>query len=145
MVKTISQMGGFLKWGYPQIIHSNRISLYKPSILGYPHDYGNPQMGGLSLFVLSPPQDTPPVGLWARQGQHALHMALQPHGCLKGSLKDHRKWAATYGAFLRMGGTRKWMVYMVKIWLIYDSYIGLGWFPKLEVPPKWMDSKAKSH
>ena len=29
--------GGFLKWGYPQIIHFSRILHYKPSILGYPH------------------------------------------------------------------------------------------------------------
>ena len=26
---------GFLKWGYPQIIHFSRIFPYKPSILGY--------------------------------------------------------------------------------------------------------------
>ena len=29
--------GGFLKWGYLQIIHFNRVFHYKPSILGYPH------------------------------------------------------------------------------------------------------------
>ena len=28
--------GGFLEWGYPQIIHLNRIFHYKPSIWGYP-------------------------------------------------------------------------------------------------------------
>ena len=28
-------IGGFLKWGYPQIIHLNRIFHDKPSILGY--------------------------------------------------------------------------------------------------------------
>ena len=42
--------GGFLKWAYPQIIHSYWFSNvfhvffhvfpYKPSIWGYPHDYG---------------------------------------------------------------------------------------------------------
>ena len=31
------RFGGFLKWGYPQIIHSNGIFHYKPSIWGYPH------------------------------------------------------------------------------------------------------------
>ena len=30
-------VGGFLKWGYLQIIHFNRIFHYKPSILGIPH------------------------------------------------------------------------------------------------------------
>ena len=34
---------GFLKWGYPQIIHFSRIFPYKPSFLGIPI-YGNPQM-----------------------------------------------------------------------------------------------------
>ena len=29
--------GGFLKWGYPQIINFNMIFHYKPSILRYPH------------------------------------------------------------------------------------------------------------
>ena len=29
--------GGFLKWGYPQIIHVHGGFHYKPSILGYPH------------------------------------------------------------------------------------------------------------
>ena len=29
--------GGFLKWGYPQIIHLNMIFHYKPTILGYSH------------------------------------------------------------------------------------------------------------
>jgi len=29
--------GGFLKWGYPEIISFNRIFHDKPSILGYPH------------------------------------------------------------------------------------------------------------
>ena len=29
--------GGFLKWGYPQIIHFSGIFPYKPTILGYPH------------------------------------------------------------------------------------------------------------
>ena len=35
--------GGFLKWGYPKIIHFSRIFPYKPSFLGIPI-YGNPQM-----------------------------------------------------------------------------------------------------
>ena len=35
--------GGFLKWGYPQIIHFNRIFPYKPTILGTPN-LGNPQI-----------------------------------------------------------------------------------------------------
>ena len=28
---------GFLKWGYPQIIHFSRIFHYKPSLLGFSH------------------------------------------------------------------------------------------------------------
>ena len=36
--------GGFQKWWYRQIIHFNGIFPNKPSFLGYPHDYGNPQM-----------------------------------------------------------------------------------------------------
>ena len=35
--------GGFLKWGYPQIIHFDRIVHYKPSIWGY-LIYGNPHI-----------------------------------------------------------------------------------------------------
>ena len=33
--------GGFLQEGYPQITHFSRIVHFKPSISGYPHDYGN--------------------------------------------------------------------------------------------------------
>jgi hypothetical protein len=37
--------GGFFpKWGYPQIIHFDRIFHYKPSILGYPHLWKPPTM-----------------------------------------------------------------------------------------------------
>ena len=36
-VKTMERNGGFLKYGYPQIIHFNGIFSYKPSILGIPH------------------------------------------------------------------------------------------------------------
>ena len=32
-----SVVGGFLKWGYLQIIHFNGIFHYKPTILGIPH------------------------------------------------------------------------------------------------------------
>ena len=32
-----TSFGGFLKWGYPQIIYFNWIFHYKQSILGYPH------------------------------------------------------------------------------------------------------------
>ena len=39
-----SRYGGFQKWGYPWIIHSNGMFHYKPTILGYPHDYGNPHI-----------------------------------------------------------------------------------------------------
>ena len=37
----VKSYGGFLKWGYPQIIHFNRIFRFhcKPSILGYIHVY----------------------------------------------------------------------------------------------------------
>ena len=36
--------GGFLKQGYPQIIHFSRTIPYKPSILGYPHLWKHPYM-----------------------------------------------------------------------------------------------------
>ena len=32
----------FPKWGYPQIIHFNRVFHYKPSILGYPYFWKPP-------------------------------------------------------------------------------------------------------
>ena len=34
--------GCFQKWGYPQIIHFNRVFHYKPSILGYPYFWKHP-------------------------------------------------------------------------------------------------------
>ena len=40
----VAARGGFLKWGYPEIIHFNGIFHYKPSILGYLHVW-NPHMG----------------------------------------------------------------------------------------------------
>ena len=33
----ISAYGGFLTWGYPKIIHFNRIFHYEPAFVGYPH------------------------------------------------------------------------------------------------------------
>ena len=36
--------GGFLEWWYPQIIHFNRVSHYKPSIFGYPYYWKHPYM-----------------------------------------------------------------------------------------------------
>ena len=41
--------GGFLKWGYPQIIHFNRMSPYKQSIWGYPID-GKPHLDGKTMI-----------------------------------------------------------------------------------------------
>ena len=35
--------GCFLQWWYPQIIHSNRVFHYKPSILGYPYFLETPK------------------------------------------------------------------------------------------------------
>ena len=46
--------GGFLKGGYPPIIHFSGIFPYEPEILGYPHDYGTPH-----LFVDDFPQCLP--------------------------------------------------------------------------------------
>ena len=34
--------GGFLKWGYPQIIHFNRMFIKNPTILGIPHLWKSP-------------------------------------------------------------------------------------------------------
>ena len=39
--------GGFLKWGTTKsstIMGFSIINIYKPSILGYPYDYGNPHV-----------------------------------------------------------------------------------------------------
>ena len=36
--------GGFLKWGYPQIIHFNGIVSYKLAICGYPHSWKLPYL-----------------------------------------------------------------------------------------------------
>ena len=33
----LSSFGGFLKWGYPQIIYFSRSFPFKPAIFGYPH------------------------------------------------------------------------------------------------------------
>ena len=45
-------IGGFHTWGYPQIIHFNGISRYKPSILGTPI-YGNLQLDSRNTVVLA--------------------------------------------------------------------------------------------
>ena len=42
--------GGFLKWGYPKIIHFNRIFHCKPSIWGYPSLW-NPQIGTIWVYL----------------------------------------------------------------------------------------------
>ena len=51
--------GGFLKWGYPQIIHFRRIFPYKPSIWGYPV-YGHLHMASrlLPYLIVSKPYET---------------------------------------------------------------------------------------
>ena len=47
--------GCFRKYRYPQIIHFNRVFLYKPSILGYPY-FGNTHMSSYRHSDLFPPQ-----------------------------------------------------------------------------------------
>jgi len=56
---------GFLKWGYPQIIHFNRIFHYKPSSYWGSPILGNPHVGdGIHNFLPSPalsfPSQSPP-------------------------------------------------------------------------------------
>ena len=76
---------GFLKWGYPWIIHFNRVFHYIPSILGYPHLWKPPlqkQTGaqgvlihflgyipwGLDIEVL------PSVRLWSERETHEVQL-----------------------------------------------------------------------
>ena len=40
--------GGFQKYGYPQIINSNRVFPYEPSILGYPYFWKPPYFLGMT-------------------------------------------------------------------------------------------------
>jgi hypothetical protein len=47
---SLNQCGGFLKWGYSQIINLNRIFHCKPSFLGYPH-FGKPPSEGLGFTL----------------------------------------------------------------------------------------------
>ena len=56
--KIIYINGDFLKWGYPWIIHFNRIVHYKPSIFGYHHlwnppngEFPSPRLPGHSPIV----------------------------------------------------------------------------------------------
>ena len=70
LYKSIS--GGFHKWGYPQIIHFNRVFPYKPSIWGSP-------ICGNSHLLINPTTDSP--GRPGRRrspchssfSQHSLH------------------------------------------------------------------------
>ena len=48
---------GFLKWGYPQIIHLNRIFHYKPSILGYLWIRNPPYSGGSCRSCIVHPEE----------------------------------------------------------------------------------------
>ena len=43
--------GCFQKWGYPQIIHFNRVFHYRPSILGYPN-FGNTHMPYIYICII---------------------------------------------------------------------------------------------
>ena len=43
--------GGFLKWGYPQIIYFNRTFHYTQSILGYPHSLKPPHWGLYEIII----------------------------------------------------------------------------------------------
>ena len=44
--------GGFLKWGYPQIIHFSGIFPYKPTIWEYPHLW-KPSYSSVVTFFLA--------------------------------------------------------------------------------------------
>ena len=44
MVFHCSSFGGFHRWGYPSIFHINEMFPYKPTIIGYHHDYANPHI-----------------------------------------------------------------------------------------------------
>ena len=51
--------GNFLKWNVTQIIHVNRIfHYYKPSILGYPHQWNPPY---IYLHFSGPPIKEKPL------------------------------------------------------------------------------------
>ena len=91
---------GFLKWGYPQIIHFKRMFHYKPSIWGYPH-FGKPPHD-LPLTLLD---NFPQRISWLRT---ALHMACSwPEG-LQALLEARRMlkgcwWVETKSDFLKWG------------------------------------------
>ena len=94
---SFSAFGGFLKWGCSQIIHFNGFFHYKPSIFGYPHDYGNPP-----LFLGLPHQLEPRhasedliVAGVGRGGVERVHKALN-------FLKGIPTWSSCYtGNFLK--------------------------------------------
>ena len=48
--------GGVLKGGYPSLHHFSITFHYKPSILGYPHDYGDPHIPSSFCHPTPPPQ-----------------------------------------------------------------------------------------
>ena len=91
---------GFLKWGYPQIIHFKRMFHYKPSIWGYPH-FGKPPHD-LPLTLLD---NFPQRISWLRT---ALHMACSwPEG-LQALLEARRMlkgcwWVETKSDSLKWG------------------------------------------
>ena len=62
--------GDFLKWGYPQIIHLNRIFHYKPFILGYPH-FSKPRFlffGGVAIYQGPAKSQQARGDLWGASG-----------------------------------------------------------------------------
>ena len=68
--------GGFLKWGYPQIIHFNGIFHYKPTILGYLHLWNPHIQGTMEKMEKHACLDQPLP--WKSSNLTALHQDL-PH------------------------------------------------------------------
>ena len=77
----LKRYGGFLKWGYPQIIRFNRLFHYKQSICGYHHLWKPPySIHAAAGFSCHPSlcdfgaMRCPP--LWPQQ--HEQHVAVYP-------------------------------------------------------------------
>ena len=108
--------GGFLKSGYPRIIHFNRIVHYKSSILGYPDFRKDPQ-----IFEIPDSQQVQDLGTLGHPKNDGFPMELVVG-------------ARVYGI---LGGTPKWMVYN-------GQFYQNGGFEG-KIPLKWMVCKGKSH
>ena len=111
--QSLSLYEGFLKWGYPLVIHFNGIFCYKPSIFGYPHVWNPPYLPWLGIKGKPPPNWNNRIDIGPTGRPAEVYLAIRPFLAIRHHL---RCWDA--GCYGMVGLSRSY-----PIWSPLDAMI----------------------